>query len=297
MSTRPVAFAVLALGVLVASGASILIRYAQAEGIGSIAIAAWRLAFASLFLVPLVAARCAGEARRLARRDLLVALAAGLALAAHFAAWISSLGYTSVASSAALVSTNPIWVGLASVVFLGMRLPPATVGGIVLCVAGCLAIVVADGSAAGGNRNPLLGNALALAGALCVSTYLLIGRGLASRVSLLLYVGLVYGLAAVALLAGAWLAGQPLGGWPASGWLLLLALAVGPQLLGHTAFNWALRHLSPTFVALSILGEPVGSAILAALLFGEVPGPWQLAALLVLLAGIVLAALGERKRL
>ncbi len=297
MSSRPVAFAVLAIGVLVASSASILIRYAQAEGIGSIAIAAWRLTLASIMLLPLVVATRAREARRLARRDLAIAAAAGLALAAHFGAWISSLAHTSVASSAALVSTNPIWVGLASVLVLRLRLPAATVAGIVLCVAGCLAILVADGSGGVAGRNALLGNGLALAGALCISAYLLIGRGLASRVSLLLYVGLVYGLAAIALMAAAWVAGQPLGGWSAGGWAMLLGLAAGPQLVGHTAFNWALRHLSPTFVALSILGEPVGSALFAALLFGEVPGPWQLGALFVLLVGIALAALGERKGL
>lgn len=298
------AFAALALGVLIASTSSILVRYAQAAGVDSVAIAAWRLAFAALMLLPWIVARRGRELAALPRRDLAIALAAGLALAAHFAAWISSLEYTSVASSAALVSTNPIWVGLASVLLLGLRLSAPTAVGIVLSFAGCLLILAADGvggaTTAGSNAgasNPLLGNGLALAGALCISAYLLIGRALSNRVSLLLYIGLVYGFAALALMVAALLCGVPLAGWPAGGWWLLLGLAAGPQLIGHTAFNWALRHLSPSFVALSILGEPIGSAVFAALLFGEVPGPWQLLALAVLLAGIGLAAFGERKPL
>ena len=310
------AFAALALGVLIASSSSILVRYAQAAGVDSIAIAAWRLAFAAVLLLPWVFARRGRELAALPRRDLVIALVAGLALAAHFATWISSLEHTSIASSAALVSTNPIWVGLASVLLLGLRLSAPTVAGIVLSLAGCLMILAADGAGSSGSSagvlstdlasaglasavapNPLFGNGLALVGALCISAYLLIGRGLAARVSLLLYIGLVYGFAAIALMLAALLYGVPLTGWSLAGWWLLLGLALGPQLIGHTAFNWALRHLSPTFVALSILGEPIGSAVFAALLFGEVPGLWQSLALAVLLAGIGLAALGERKRL
>ncbi|MEO6271212.1 MAG: DMT family transporter, partial [Lautropia sp.] len=127
-----------------------------------------------------------------------------------------------------------------------------------------------------------------------VSAYLLTGRSLAWRLSLLAYVTLVYGAAAGVLLVTAVIAGVEIWGYSSVGWWSLAGLALGPQLVGHTAFNWSLRRLSPTFVALSILGEPVGSAILASFLFAEIPSAFQLAAFATLLAGIGVAALGER---
>jgi drug/metabolite transporter (DMT)-like permease len=235
----------------------------------------------------------------LAPRSLLLAAVAGLFLAAHFTAWITSLEYTSVASSAALVTTNPVWVGLATVLLFRERLARLTVAGITVSLLGCLLIIgvdygaaelVAEGTA---GRRPMLGNTLALVGAVCVSAYLLTGRRIAARFSLLAYVTLVYGAAAVVLMMAAMLAGVELWRYPATGWAALAGLALVPQLIGHTAFNWSLRRLSPTFVALSILGEPVGSAILASVLFAEIPSPLQLAAFATLLSGIGIAALGE----
>ena len=294
---RAAPFLVLLVGVIAASSSSILIRYAQQEGIASLAIAAWRMVLASLVLVPLALATRRTELRGMQPRSVLVAGLAGLFLAAHFVTWISSLEYTSVASSAALVTTNPIWVGLATVLLFRERLARLTVLGIAISLLGCLLIIWVDlraGSAAlAPGRQPLLGNALALVGALGISAYLLTGRGVASRFSLLVYVTLVYGAAAVVLAAVAIVAGVELWRYPSSGWWALIGLALGPQLAGHTAFNWALRRLSPTFVALSILGEPVGSAALASLLFTETPGGLQVVAFATLLAGIGVAALGE----
>ena len=190
--------------------------------------------------------------------------------------------------------------GLATVLIFRERLPRQTVVGIAISLLGCVLILWSDLEPAGASslsdapgRQPALGNALALLGALGVSAYLLTGRSLASRLSLLTYVTLVYGAAAVVLVIVALLAGVPLWPYPAFGWWMLVGLALGPQLIGHTSFNWALRRLSPTFVALSILGEPVGSAILAGFLFAEVPSAWQFVAFATLLAGIVVAALGE----
>ena len=292
----------LLVGVVAASSSSILIRYAQQDGIASLAIAAWRMVLASLVLLPLALATRREEIRGLAPRSLAIAFLAGLFLAAHFTAWISSLEYTSVASSAALVTTNPVWVGLATVLIFRERLPRLTIAGIAVSLLGCLLIICVDYQArayrcrhAAGARQPMLGNALALAGAVCVSAYLLTGRRIAARFSLLAYVTLVYGAAAVVLMLAAVAAGVELWRYPATGWAALAGLALVPQLIGHTAFNWSLRRLSPTFVALSILGEPVGSAILAGLLFDEMPSALQLAAFGTLLAGIAVAALGERR--
>jgi drug/metabolite transporter (DMT)-like permease len=285
-------YLILLAGVLVASTASIMIRLAQGLGVPSLSIAAGRLALAALILTPIALSRARPELRALRRRDLLLALGAGAFLAIHFASWISSLAYTSVASSAALVATNPLWVGLASLLIFRERLGWRGGLGIALTIVGTAVIGLSD---SGDSRQaaPLLGNGLALLGALAGSGYLLIGRSLRRRVSVLTYIWLVYSAAGVILLAVALLAGQPILGLPAYAYLLLLGLAVGPQLLGHTAFNYALGTLSATFVAVALLGEPVGSAILAALIFRESVAPLQIAGIGLLLVGILLASLDE----
>ncbi len=289
-------YAVLGGGVAVVSTASILIRFAQAEGISSLTIAAMRLGLAALVLLPIAAPRLRAELPRLAPRDLRLALLSGACLAVHFWSWISSLAYTSVANSTVLVTTNPIWVGLASVLLLRERLSPATLTGIALSLVGTVLMFVSEGAVAPAvaQGSPLLGNALALVGAISASAYLLIGRGLRSHLSLLAYVWLAYASAAVFLWAAVLVSGTAVTGFSAPAYVFVLALAVGPQLLGHTAFNWSLRHLSATFVALSILGEPIGSALLAYVIFDEHLTAMQLGAFLLILTGIFAAARAER---
>jgi drug/metabolite transporter (DMT)-like permease len=148
-------------------------------------------------------------------------------------------------------------------------------------------------SAIGGHPDALLGNCLALLGAACASGYLLIGRALRGRLSLLTYIWLAYSAAAALLVIAVVLSGARVAGFTPNAYLFLLLLAIGPQLVGHTSFNWSLRHLSATFVALSILGEPVGSAALALVIFGERLAPLQLVGFLITLAGIFAASLGE----
>jgi drug/metabolite transporter (DMT)-like permease len=237
--------------------------------------------------------RAGGEIARLAPRDLALTLASGALLAIHFWSWITSLEYTSVASSTVLVTTNPIWVGLASVLLLGEKLGRGAIAGLVLALLGMLITFAADTAAARPAPDATLGNVLAVIGALSASGYLLIGRALRARVSLIAYVALAYASAALMLWIAALFAGVPLLGHTGAGWLFLVLLALGPQLIGHTTFNWSLRHLSATFVALAILGEPIGSAILAWLILGEGFTPAQLAGFALLLAGIFLAGRGE----
>ncbi len=297
----PIPYLVLLGGVLVVASASIMIRLAQQMGVPSLVIAAGRLGCAALILLPIAVLHIGPELRGLRRRDLLLGIGSGALLAVHFIAWITSLEYTSVASSAALVATNPLWVGLASLLLFRERLSPLTLLAIALTIGGSALIGVSDSLGAGGGtaRNALLGDGLALLGALAGSGYFLIGRELRRRLSILAYIWLVYTSAAVillalaiALLGGTWMnvrAGQA-PGYPPLAYLLLLGLAVGPQLLGHTAFNWALRDLSATFVAVATLGEPIGSALLALLIFGEGFEVAQLAGFVLLLVGIAVAA-------
>jgi len=283
------AYLILGAGVLIVSTAAIMIRYAHAEGVSSLAIAAWRLGFAALLLVPLAGIRARAELKQLTTSQWLLALASGVFLGVHFASWIVSLEYTSVASSVALVTTNPIWIALFSWAFLRERLSGRLVCAIALALAGSTAIFLADGVSAAA-PNPLLGNTLALVGSLTVCGYLLIGRKLRATITLLPYISIVYGCAAVCLMAAALVAGAALSGYSTTAWLLLLGLALGPQLLGHSAVNYALKHLSATVIAVAVLGEPIGSSILAWLMFGEAIGPAKLAGMILLLAGIFLAA-------
>jgi drug/metabolite transporter (DMT)-like permease len=280
--------------VLIVSSASILIRFAQELGVPSLSLAAWRLTLAALILTPLVLTRARDELATLAPRDVGLAMLAGAFLAVHFATWIASLAYTSVAASTVLVTTNPIWIAAASWLLFRERPGAGLAVGIAFALLGSVAIFAAGaGSPSGGE--PALGNALALIGSIMVSGYLLIGRSLRRRLSLLAYIWLVYGAAAGVLLVAVLVTGGPMLGFTATAYAILLALAVGPQLGGHTSFNWALRYLSPAFIAIAILGEPVGAALLAFLILGERVAPLELAGFVLLLVGIYYAARSERQ--
>ena len=295
MPPRALSFIVLAGAVAVVSTASILIRLAQAEGASSLTIAAVRLGLAAAILAPFAWLKTGREVMRLGRRELGLCLLSGLFLALHFWTWISSLEYTSVASSAALVTTNPFWVGLASAVLLRERPSPAALAGIALTVAGSV-LIFAAGS--GGSErmvtSPLLGNALALVGAISASGYLLVGRALRAHISLTAYVWLAYTVAALLLGAAGMASGTSLAALSMPAWGFMALLAIGPQLVGHTAFNWAVRRLTATFVAIAILGEPVGAAILAWFFFEEGFTSLQSIGFVLLLAGIFVAARGEK---
>lgn len=291
-------YLVLLVGVLVVAAASIMIRQAQRLGMPSPTIATLRLGIAALVVLPLALLRARHELLGLTRRELLLGLGAGACLAAHFFCWILSLEYTSVASSSALVTSSPLWLGLAAWL-MRERLARATWAGALLTVLGSAAIGLSD-SGGGAGSNALLGDGLALLGAIAIAGYFLVGRALQRRHTTLVYVAVVYSSAAIfaLMLALATVGGglgAVFGGYPAAAYLMALLLALGPQLLGHTTLNWSLKHLSPTFVAVATLGEPIGAALLALLIFGQQFAPWQLVGFMVLMAGIVIAARGEGK--
>lgn len=288
-------YVVLGIAVVIVSSSAILIRVAQGEGANSITIAAWRLTIAALLLSPLAWVKASGEIASFCRRDWLLGAASGIFLALHFASWISSLAYTSIASSVALVSINPLWIAVGSWLLFRERLGAWRMLGIAIAILGSGVIFVSDARlvAGAGGSNPILGNILALIGSFTVCGYLLIGRRMRAGMSLLPYIWLVYSSAAVALMAWVIAAGLPLWGFSTTVWACLIGLAAGPQLLGHSAFNWALKHVSATLIAIVILGEPIGSALLAWLIFGEQFAPLQLAGFAMLLCGIYFASRGE----
>ena len=289
---RCLPFVVLGIGLLAISFGAILARFAQSYGVPSLAIAALRLGLAALIVTPLSFWQSRRALLEISQRQIVLTLGAGFFLALHFASWISSLEYTSVASSTALVTTNLLWVGMASFLLFGERPGWLMALGIVISIAGSLLIFWSDSSHSTGS-NPWLGNLLALVGSWCFSAYLLIGRRLRRDMPLSAYILLAYGAAALFLLVACRWMGVPLEGYSLPAYGFALGLALGPQLLGHTAYNWSLKHVSPTFVAVVTLGEPVGSAALAWLFFGETFAALQGVGFVLLLVGIYLAARGE----
>jgi drug/metabolite transporter (DMT)-like permease len=301
----------LLMAVLAVSTASIFIRFAQREA-PSLVIAALRLTFASLALAPLAISRHSDELKALTRGEWLLALLSGFFLAVHFATWTSSLEYTSVASSLVLVSTGPLWVALLSPLFLKEALTRSVSIGMLLALLGGTVIGLSDscsislsGVSPRANAvegltcppfvefvqgNAFFGNFLALAGAWAVAGYLLVGRRLRGRMSLIPYIFVVYGIAALVLLGVMFAAGQHPLGFSALTYLYILLLALAPQLIGHSTYNWALRYLPAALVSITTLGEPIGSAILAYFILRETPPPLTILGGLLILGGIYVSS-------
>lgn len=284
-------------GVLAISTASVFIRLgleaAHSTGPGvSLLISALRLAFATLLLVP--ALKGLSKAK-IQPGGWAFVTGAGIFLAVHFATWITSLSYTSVAASTVLVNTNPIWVALISWLWFKQAPPPLTLAGIAIAFAGGIVVGI-DGQNKAPASNPALGNTLAGLGALAVSLYYLLGREAQRRgFSIGLYAAVAYGIAAVTLLPWPLVLHTGYLSFPPAFYFWVLLLALIPQLVGHTSFNWAVKWINPVLVTLVILLEPVGASLLAFLAFGETPGPRVLLGGLVLLAGVALAATGSSR--
>lgn len=283
-------YAVLLMGVGVISTASILIKLADAP---AIVIAAYRLSVTGLLVGPAALALRRRELAALGGRDWALALISGAFLSLHFLAWIRSLDYTSVASSVILVTTNPIFVGLGAVFIFRQRLHRWLTSGIALAVLGGL--LIGSGDLAAGGR-ALEGDLLALLGAIAHSVYLLIGQHLRAKTDLLSYIAIVYGTAAVLTVLATLASGISFVGYTASTYLWMVLLALGPQILGHSSYNWALRYVSAAAVAVIILGEPVGATLLAYFILGEGLTWWKVVGGVLVLAGIYLAVRGERRR-
>jgi drug/metabolite transporter (DMT)-like permease len=279
---------VLILGVIGISTGSIFARYADAS---PIVISFYRAGIASAVMMPLVLLRHRDELRSLTRRDLLWTLLAGVFLALHFATWITSLFYTSIASSVVIVETIPIWTAILSPFVSKDRVSRLTWAGIGLSF--CGVIVISTGDFALGGR-ALIGDMLALAGAWFATLYFLSGRVVRSKVSLPTYTFICYGASAGVLLAVIVFRGLPLSGYPAATWGAFVAMALISQILGHSSYNWALRYLSASLVAVALLGEPIGATILARILFGETLTMAKIVGGALILAGIVTAVRGER---
>ncbi len=280
-------YLILGSGVIAVSLAAIFIRLADAPGV---VVAAYRMLAASLVILPWTVR--ALKRTPLTKENIGYTLLAGVLLGAHFATWITSLSYTTVAASVVLVTTNPLWVALFSWIFLGLAPSFTVLMGVLIAVLGGALIGFGD---LGGGSAPLLGDTLALLGAICASAYLLLGRAAQRRgLSLQAYIGVAYSVAALVLLPLPLFFNFSYTGYSLETFFWIALLALVPQLIGHTSFNYVVKHLDPTFVATVILLEPVGSSLLALLLFSEVPSLLTILGALILLFGVALTTRNSR---
>jgi drug/metabolite transporter (DMT)-like permease len=289
---------VLVTGILAVSTAAVFIRLAIAAtdtaGVQfSLFLAAARLVIASTVLLPTWRTM---QFNQLNRQGLGFAIAAGVCLAAHFAAWITSLTFTSIAASATLVTTNPIWVALISWVWFKEAPNRITALGIVIALMGGGLIASSSDSTAAASH-PLLGNLLAIVGAIMASFYFLLGREAQQRgLSIGRYAAIAYTTGAFVLLPLPLLVGGHYLGYPATVYFYTLMMALAAQVIGHTAINWSVRWVSPTLVTLALLFEPVGASVLGYIVFEEAPSSLVLIGAVVVLIGVTIAVVGDWNR-
>ena len=274
----------LVVAVAAVSTSAPLIREAAAP---ALAVAFWRNALASAAVVPVSQrGRFTGTVRaeRPDARSWKLAVGAGALLGAHFAAWIPSLSFTTVSASVALVTTQPVWAALVAGL-RGHRIGRSGWVGIALAISGAVLITGVDVSSSG---RALFGDVLAVLGGMLAAAYVTVGHAARRRLSTTDYTAVCYSVAAVTLLVVCLVTRQPLSGFSSKTWLCLVAITVGPQLLGHSVFNRVLRTVGPTVVSVAIVAEIIGAALLAAWWFGESPPPAIVPAAGCIIVGVIL---------
>ena len=289
--------AIVSIGIVAISFASIFIRLCN--DVPSIMIATYRLTLSSILL--LIITKSKGiQLFSYKKKHILMGILGGFFLALHFSFWISSLKFTSVASSVVLVATNPIFVGLFSYLFFKEKQPTELIVGIILSFLGSIILAVGDCGFQGLTaRSPsfLLGDTLAFLGAIMASGYLLVGSKLREEMDVLPYISMVYTFSALFLLISSLSFGISFTGYKQASYFYMVLLALVPQLIGHTAFNWALRHLKASMVAITILGEPIGASILAYFIFGETIKMFQSVGIMLIFLAIVVSSRKAKKYL
>ncbi len=291
---------VLFVGILAVSSASLLIRFSQKEA-PSLVIAAARMTIAAIIATPFCLKRFITEIKQTKTTVILLLILSGIFLALHFASWITSLEYTSVASSVVFVTTAPLWVSLLSPIFLKERITKKIFWGLVISLLGSVIVGLNSSCTFQNNQficqdlvksfqsRALIGNGLALAGAFLSAGYLMVGRKTRNSVSLISYIYSVYSVSAVVLIFLVVITGQKITGYSPQIYLWMIALAVIPQIIGHSAFNWALKYLSAAYVSIALLGEPIGTVILTMMFLQETPAFLEITGGILILVGIIVA--------
>ncbi|MCA1927063.1 MAG: DMT family transporter [Calditerrivibrio sp.] len=278
------------IGILSLASSSILVKFCS--DVPSIMIATYRLVISSIILIGI--AKIKGfSLKDVDKRDLLLSILSGFILTIHFISWFASLKLTSVASSVVLVTTNPLFVGIFSVIFLKEKLQKEIVIGIFLSIFGSIVLAVGDSGLSGfsiKDTDALLGDLLALLGAVCASCYLLLGSKVRERLDIMTYITIAYSSSAIFLLAFSIVQGISFTGYSTTSYISMVMLAIFPQMIGHTSVNWSLKHLKPSMVAIGILGEPIGATIMAYFIFNETIDIYKFIGICLIFLSILIAS-------
>lgn len=287
-------FAAMFFAVFALASSSIFI--AKLDQVPAIVIAFYRMAIATALLLPAALVFKRRELAAFTRRDLGLLALGGICLAVHFGAWITSLKYIPIATSVVLVNSHPLFVVIASYLFLGEKPNARSLAGTLVGLIGMLVISRDAFMTAGQNESGhmLLGDLLAVVGALAVVGYFIVGRKARARISLLGYATPLYAVCSVFLLLWALIARARLAPYSGREWAYFILLAVLPTIFGHTVFNWALRHVRASVISLAFLGEPVVAGILAFVIFGQRPPLATYLGGALVLAGIYLTTSARR---
>jgi len=277
------------IAVAAVSWAAIFIKL---TGAPPLATAFYRMSFATLFILPLALKKSLHEILRIRGKVLIVTLLSGIFLGFHFATWITSLDHTSISNSVVLVTTQPIWVAILSHFLLKEKINLATLSAILLALSGSFIISGGDFQIAKAN---FLGDVLALIGAILAGAYLLCGRVVRQKLSLISYIFTVYFISAFVLGILCIIWGTHLYPYPSKTFLWFILLGLVPTIIGHTLYNWALKYLKAYLVAINILGEPVGATILAYLIFKQAPAPLTYLGATAIFGGIFLVFWSQKK--
>lgn len=245
--------------------AAIFIRLADANPVST---ALYRMSFAALFLLPYGVRGLKSAMTEMTRKDFLLLVSSGLVLGVHFAAWITSLKYTTIANSVIIVSTQPFFVAVAEAIMWRTKIATRAIIGMAIAFVGMALIT---GMGFGVDSANLLGEFLAFVGAVCAGIYLMVGRKLRQNLDNRHYIFPVYFIAAVTLFIIGMATGAPLTGFSDSTWVYFILLALIPTVIGHSLYNYLLKYIKAHLVGLTILGEPIGAIILGAIIFGEYP--------------------------
>lgn len=278
------------IGVIFVSFSSILVKASSAP---ALIISTYRLAFTVILITPSALIRCKKEFRETKWTTLLLSAVSGILLALHFATWITSIKYTSIASSTVLVNTHPIFIVVLTWLFFREKQSKRALFSIGLTILGGAIISSGDNTL---GSNVLYGDMLAVLGAAFVSGYMLIGRIIRQKLSVTAYTLIVYLSCTLTLLTLNLITSTPLYPYPLKEFIIFLALAVCCTILGHSIFNWSLEYVKPTFLSMSMLGEPVFATVWAVFIFAEFPTLWNVIGSIMILWGIYIFSKTENSK-
>ncbi|MGE7696387.1 DMT family transporter [Lysinibacillus sp. NPDC094177] len=277
------------IGVISVSLSAIFVKLANAEA-GVIAF--YRMLFSVLIMAPLFFLKYTNEIKKLRIRDWLFSSVAGVFLAFHFILWFESLNFTSVASSTVLVALQPLFAFLGTYFFFKEKITLKTILAGAIAIAGSILISWGDFKLSG---TAFFGDMLALVACVLVTAYFLFGQDVRKRLSLVTYTMIVYAVSTITLFVYVLINGESFGPYSNMDWIWFIVLAIVPNLLGHTLFNWSIKYVSTNVVSIAILFEPIGAAILALLIFKEYLIATQIIGGVIVLVGILLFVVDEKK--